>query len=34
MTDEILQKMEERKKAKNTSSYVEKNKEIQKLCKR
>ena len=34
MTEEILTKMEERKKAKSTSAYKPKNKEIQKLCKK
>ena len=34
MTDEILLKMDERKKAKNTPAYAEKNKEVQKLCKK
>ena len=32
MTEEILEKMETRKKAKNTPAYVAHNKEIRKLC--
>ena len=34
MTEEILDKMEERKMAKNTPAYNLKNKEVQKLCKK
>ena len=33
MTDEILEKMEDRKKAKNTPEYERLNKEIKKMCK-
>ena len=34
MTEEILEKMNERKKAKNTPAYETKNREVQKMCKK